>query len=285
MEWLQDPKLAILRDEIFQQACSHVNIIISKYSVPQMFDYIQNAKHVYFESFVSSVSDYYYTVDQSYTILMSLLKHQFVNEEEHIECFVNDLFNVLNRTSGKRNCLQIIGPPNSFKSTFARVVASAMINTGFCNKVNKYNVFALQEFVHRRLVIMDDPNFASDQLETFKTLFSGDPTNVQVKFQSDSIINKTPILLVANYNHFTGNVWDQRIHRYNWNTWDVYLEKQIHPMALYTLFNKYNLLYIVFNVLHPHHHNLNPLPLIPHLYLFCFSFLLFLNFYKLDDWH
>lgn len=62
---------------------------------------------------------------------------------------LKDIYYILNKVHNKFNCLQIVGPPTNFKSTFIKPIGSFMLNTGVVTKVNKHNVFSLKKFKDR----------------------------------------------------------------------------------------------------------------------------------------
>lgn len=241
-DWRSEVSLCTLSDKIYLNAIEHVQIMLTTYTLPELYSYIQLASNVYFEAFHIPFNDYYYSITQTLNIVKDLLEYQFGGNWDAVHEFICILFHVLNRSNGKKNTIEIIGDPNSFKSTFVRMIASAMINSGWCNKNNKLCQFGLQECANKRLIIMDDPNFDIGSIEQLKTIFSGDPTNIQVKHKDDFTIYKTPVILCANTEMFRGDVWDVRMERYRWKRWNTVLNKQLHPLALYHLFQEYNLL-------------------------------------------
>lgn len=149
----------------------------------------------------SIYNDYYYSVDMCLDIVKYLSAFQFGDHCNTIHELIIVIYNLLNRTNEK-NCLEIVGEPNSFKSTFTCIIASAMINTGWCNKNNKLSQFGLQECANKTLIMMDDPNFDVRPLEQFMTIFSGDPTNIQVRHKQDFTIYKMLVILCANIEMF-----------------------------------------------------------------------------------
>ncbi|XP_049954166.1 uncharacterized protein LOC126470378 [Schistocerca serialis cubense] len=143
--WRSNTTLRTLNDRLLANVIKHIKIQTSHLSVLQLYEYICKAHCVYFESYVSNFNDYYYDENISGKIVKDLLRYQFQDDEEVIRHFIITLFHILNRRNGKKNCLNLIGEPTSFKFTFVQMVASAMLNTGWCNKNNKYVSFGLQE--------------------------------------------------------------------------------------------------------------------------------------------
>lgn len=77
---------------------------------------------------------YYMSIDDSIDTMESLLNFQFNFVFDNKLNFLRDVYIVLDK-SHKYNCLQIVGPPTSFKSTFINSIASFMLNTGTVTKV------------------------------------------------------------------------------------------------------------------------------------------------------
>nr|QTE03810.1 MAG: nonstructural protein 1 [Phoenicurus auroreus ambidensovirus] len=204
---------------------------------------LYKVSHLHLAAVSCEFNDYYYTVDETIQFLTDLFRYQigeFTCDESDIAEFVNLVYRWLNRQNGKKNCLQIIGPPTSYKSAFGTLIAEAVVSAGYCNLLNKNERFSLENFIDKRVGIMDDPNFSSDQIERLLTLFSGDKTVVNVKFQCHRVLTHIPILVLCNSNKFECDYrFRERIVTVYWKRYNVICEKKLNPLALHVLFNKY----------------------------------------------
>lgn len=196
-------------------------------------------------------SDYYLSMTDTKQLIDSWLLFQCQHDEEKVKLFLQSLYNILNCNNGKKNVLYLFGPSNCLKSTFIGMIAEASINVGYCNKANKYAQFGFQNMYNRRLVIIDDPSFDPLALEQCKDLFSGDSTNIQVKYQGDKTVIFTPILMASNTEMFKQEVWYNRIVRLQCNQpildQDVPATmKKPHPLYTFQMFRDWDIGY--FNV-------------------------------------
>lgn len=191
----------------------------------------------------------YYTVEESQEIVEELLDYQmnndqleyFDNIEEAKRKFITDLYEVLEKKHQKTNTFQIVSPPSAGKNFFIETILAFYWNTGVIQNFNRYNNFPLMEAVNRRVNYWDEPNFEPDAIETLKKLFAGTALKATVKFQKEANVQKTPVIITANYDKFTKEVWDDRIVKYYWYTCPKLKEynKRLHPFVWCYLVDKY----------------------------------------------
>lgn len=62
------------------------------------------------------------------------------------------------------------------------------------------------ECVEKRVLLWNEPQCDSGSFETLKKLFGGDTCNVKVKYESDAILSKTPIIVLCNYDPFPKDI-------------------------------------------------------------------------------
>ncbi|KAK9512333.1 hypothetical protein O3M35_000781 [Rhynocoris fuscipes] len=77
-------------------------------------------------------------------------------------------------------------------------------------------------------------------LENFKLLFAGTPTQANIKYESQNLINRTPVIVTRNRDPFPKTPeFQARIKRYQWNyRIDNFIQNiqcEIHPLGLYNL--------------------------------------------------
>ncbi|UQS94400.1 MAG: nonstructural protein 1 [Corparats virus 3] len=244
-----DTKFTSWKPQNRQNAITIVNRKIRNMSVAQIQSLLNNShecikvNHLHLAAVNSSFLDYYYSVDETVEFLLDLLRFQLDEltcDEDDIADFFNVLWRWLNRQNGKKNAIQLVGPPTSYKSAFGTLIGEAMISPGYCSVLNKNERFSLENLVDRRVGIMDDPSFASDQIETLLTIFSGDKTSVNVKYQPHKVLTHTPILILSNRNMFGFDArFKERVVTYHWKRYDVMITKKLNPLAVHFLFNKY----------------------------------------------
>jgi hypothetical protein len=86
------------------------------------------------------------SVEETYNDIMNLLLFQN-NNILLIEKFIHILYNVLNRSSGKKNCIEVIGRPSSYKTTFFNFVCCALLTKGDIHRINRHCQFPFQVYV------------------------------------------------------------------------------------------------------------------------------------------
>lgn len=191
----------------------------------------------------------YYTVDESQEIVEELLDFQLHNDQleyfDNIDAakskFITDLYEILEKKHQKTNTFQIVSPPSAGKNFFIETVLAFYWNTGVIQNFNRYNNFPLMEAVNRRVNYWDEPNFEPDATETLKKLFAGTALKATVKFQKEANVQKTPVIITANYDKFTKEVWDDRIIKYYWFPCPKLKQynKRLHPFVWSYLVDKY----------------------------------------------
>lgn len=171
--------------------------------------------------------------------------YQFGDDGEQVEEFVTFLYKWADRKSEKQNCLLITGPPNSGKSYFVRALKCSLITYGQVATMNRHHQFPLNNCVNKRILHWDEPNFEPAMAETLKLLFSGDELATNIKYQDHATLFRTPVVCTANSHPFPRDeAFNTRIRKLSWMSAPFLKEwkKQLHPMGIYALYKKYNLL-------------------------------------------
>ena len=91
----------------------------------------------------------------------------------------------------------------------------------------------------------NEPNFEAGAEETLKNLFGGDACPVRVKYQAETIMRKTPIIILANRDIFPKNkAFNTRMYRKYWTTCDQLknFKKKPIPIAAFYLLIRYNVI-------------------------------------------
>ena len=159
--------------------------------------------------------------------------------------FVTTLFNILERREPKLNTMVIHSPPSAGKNFFFDCIKAYFINCGHLCSANKHNTFPFQDAEARRVIFWNEPNYANEFLEPIKELLGGDSTTVNVKYQHDTPVYRTPVIVTTNniVSFMTHHAFADRIKIYRWMA-APYLKdytKKPHPLAVYEFFKHYNL--------------------------------------------
>jgi len=192
---------------------------------------------------VDEFDTYYYSYDESQSIILQLLEHQL---GEGIYNFASTLIDTLERNVPKRNCFVVISPPSAGKNFFFDAVRDFYLSAGQMLNPNKYNQFAYQDCHNRRIIIWNEPNYEPRETENLKMLFAGDNISANVKCKPQANVKRTPIIVLSNTQPlFTRqSEFNDRIVVYYWQTAPFLkgCDKKPRPDAvmhlLYSLHNK-----------------------------------------------
>lgn len=197
----------------------------------------------------NDILETYYTLEESKEIVEDLLDYQLSNDQldyyddiHDAKCkFIKDLYDILEKKNQKTNTFQIVSPPSAGKNFFIETILAFYWNTGVIQNFNRYHAFPLMEAVNRRVNYWDEPNFEPDATETLKKLFAGTALKASVKFQKEANVQKTPVIITANRDKFTSEVWDDRIIKYEWYSCPKLkmYTKRLHPFVWSYLVDKY----------------------------------------------
>ncbi|QEM39034.1 nonstructural protein [Bactericera trigonica densovirus] len=215
-------------------------------SMPELFARFQSVDpvHLLFAAPMGNVAATYYDIEESVLILEDLLMYQFDNDEEIVGVFLEDLVDILEKRKAKINSIFVLSPSNAGKNFFFDCVVHFFLNFGLIGNFNKYVGFPLQETVHKRILLWNEPNAEPAAFETLKMLLGGDQCVVRVKFQSDATVGRTPVIILSNNDIFPRDAaFRNRMIKYEWKT-AGYLEKynkKPHLIAFYKLLLKYNI--------------------------------------------
>lgn len=189
--------------------------------------------------------NYYYNIANSLQIMNKLISYQFDDDEDAILDFVTTLYNVLERKCPKLNTIVVCSPPSAGKNFFFDAIKSYYINCGHLCNANKYNNFPFQDAEGRRLVFWNEPNYSPEFLEPIKEILGGDSTSVNVKYQHDTPVYRTPVIVTTNnvVSFMTHDAFKDRIRVYNWSSCPMLkdCDKKPNPLAVYDFFKSFGL--------------------------------------------
>ena len=139
----------------------------------------------------------------------------------------------------------IMSPPSAGKNYFFDAVKDFYLNCGHLCNANKFNNFPFQDAEGRRIVLWNEPNYSPEFLEQIKEILGGDSTVVNVKYQHDTPVYRTPVIVLTNQKvSFMGHhAFADRLKVFNWQAAPFlqHMDKKPNPLAVYHFFKKYNL--------------------------------------------
>lgn len=237
--WLLDPKY----ERMVNVAIEDFGLRLNNYSMRDFYKFYTKpgCEPVFVPSKI------YYDISKSEEILTDLLKFQNEDDDGKICKFLNDLMEIIDKRSPKLNTFIVQGPPSSGKNFFFDCLFALCVNIGQFGNANKYNNFPFQEAPHKRLLYWNEPNYCSSYTEELKKILGTDSFTVRVKNRPDTDVQRTPVIILTNnvVNFMTDNAFKDRIIKYVWKnpTWLKDYKLKPHPMAFYSLLNKYNIEY------------------------------------------
>lgn len=243
-EWQEDQVLVHFngsRDE-FKMALKSCNVMFMKFTIEDYVDYYESCtKWPRFAS-IGKASDLYYNYKNSMKLIEYVIKEQW----GHVDIVLQNFYDIFNKVKPKLNTIFIRGDPGSGKNFIMDAFINFFINVGTINTLNKYNLFALQDLVDRRIGVGNDIQISSCEMEYIKVLTGGNQATTRVKYEQDGVVNRTPLVFLANYEMFNmaDSAWQQRIYELRTTHLPELQEctKLPYPLAIVGLWEKYRIL-------------------------------------------
>lgn len=134
------------------------------------------------------------------------------------------------------NTIFIYGPPNAGKNYFVDCLCSFMLNYGKIENPSRNNNFPWMSGINRRINKWNeakvDPHFEDNILD----LMQGNIVFANVKFQAQSPLKKTPLIVMSNREVFTDTERFAIRHlRFDWQAAPLlidYRHRKPHPMSV-----------------------------------------------------
>lgn len=248
--WRNDPDLRFknVSDKEIKAAINSFKDNLTTYSI---FDfqtmYNNEICQPIFSAGFGNFETYYYNIENSIKVMDELIRFQCGDDEDAIFDFIETLYNVLERKVPKLNCMVIHSPPSAGKNFFFDAVKDYYLNCGHLCSANKFNNFPFQDAEGRRIILWNEPNYSPEYLEPIKEILGGDSTSVNVKYQHDTPVYRTPVIVLTNnvVSFMKHNAFKDRLKVFRWQCapFLVNYDKKPNPLAVYHFLDKY----LVFN--------------------------------------
>jgi phage/plasmid-associated DNA primase len=120
-------------------------------------------------------------------------------DDEKISNFARDVVAVINKRSGKKNCLWLQGVSNAGKSQ----VIGSLLNAYFPNTMGTPNnsprtTFTFNDCMYKRVILWEEPNITIDNIEDVKIILGGQDCRIDAKYQSSAVMQATPFFITSN---------------------------------------------------------------------------------------
>lgn len=204
------------------------------------------------QSFYNEVNQInYYTIQHSEDILKTLIKSQFNWQTNECIDFVTELRNILDMKLPKINTLVLVSDANAGKTIFFNSLLELFWNCGKLRTPKKDgSEFNFEDGLDRRLnhwpeCVIEGVN----NINKAKELWGGEPSNVNAKYKSNTVLRRTPLLVDSNRAPwaFVKSNADRvalqaRTRHFTWTNqpWLVNIEHYPHPLAWKGIFDNSN---------------------------------------------
>lgn len=111
--------------------------------------------------------------------------------------FGKDLFNVCHKIIPKINAFHIQGPTTSGKTFILKSIVDGLLNCGTI-RTEKSDSFCFGSCTDKSLIYTDELWFSKENVELAKCVLEGSKVLVNVKHQSERLIERTPCLSTSN---------------------------------------------------------------------------------------
>ncbi len=121
-------------------------------------------------------------------------------DDKRIRFFGKILMDIVNRKTGKKNCLWMQGKTNAGKSqlleSFIKGIAPGLYGIPLSTV---RSTFMFGNCLSKRIIFWEEPTINDDNIEAVKNMFGGGSFSVDVKYKDNVIIDPTPCIVTANY--------------------------------------------------------------------------------------
>ncbi len=120
-------------------------------------------------------------------------------DDKKISSFARDVVAVINKRSGKKNCLWLQGVSNAGKSQ----IIGSLLNAYFPNTMGTPNnsprtTFTFNDCMYKRVILWEEPNITIDNIEDIKIILGGQDCRIDAKYQSSAVMQATPFFITSN---------------------------------------------------------------------------------------
>lgn len=170
-----------------------------------------------------------------------------INNIDPLE-FSKSVYDILNKKHLKKNCLRLVGIPNSCKTLIANCIVAPFICC-YNNNHGSENEFYLSNMLNKSIILCEELYITVATCEDFKSVLGGQVIDIAKKYNEKQLLCRTPVIITSNHYKFgRGHISDTDenalcIRCYNYNFIKTY-----QPTV--TL-DTYNFYYFLFNYLYP----------------------------------
>jgi len=135
------------------------------------------------------------TIDPQQVIDPRRVHTVLVTQHINVSEFDSDFYNWLTKGHPKKNTFIIYGTSNTGKSCFVRPLIT-MFKHG---EITNSGSFMYQNCIDKDIIVWEEPLIGNAELEKFKLVSEGTPTEVAIKFRAPEKLERTPLLITTNH--------------------------------------------------------------------------------------
>lgn len=165
--------------------------------------------------------------------------------------FFQCVYNVMNKVQPKHNGLILFGEKNCGKTLIGLSLCRSAIYYSTVQNFDLYNTFYLQDVLHSRVALLNEPKIDQGKFETFKNILEGQTVSIDVKYQGCCDLERTPMIICTNFNlaqltigaRINEDAVDARTFRFNMRPFSELQNclKKLHPLAWPLLMHEFNI--------------------------------------------
>lgn len=134
-------KFLLQSDKVYQRGLQTVQTQMAQWTIGKFIKYYKTCNPIW-GAITCSVDEYYYSVEESISKLVTLLEFQCHSSDEMDDSmgiyeFLLNLYNVCEKKVAKKNTIYIVSPPSAGKNWFLDMVQAFYINGGGFRKLKK----------------------------------------------------------------------------------------------------------------------------------------------------
>lgn len=247
--WLKsEHRFLLAKDKCVCRALQYIQTYIESLSVKQLEELFSKIpyENQIFGARSDNVKDYYFSIEESVEAIETILLYQLDNDNESVNIFINNVYEIVDKKRPKKNTLYIVGSPSSGKNFIFDSLAAFCLNVGHIGNFTRSNQFPFNDCKSRRLLIWNEPNFMPSAIDTMKMILGGDPCAVNIKFEAHYTLPRTPIIMLSNRDVLSINGNESLYFRercFTYNNWKTLFgekpSKKPHPLVWPVLFKKH----------------------------------------------
>lgn len=135
----------------------------------------------------------FWDINTSLDIYEEWCNFHYINPKD----FGKDLFNVCHKILPKINSFHIQGPTTSGKTYVLKSIVDGLMNSGTI-RTEKSDSFCFGSCADKSIIYTDELWFSKENVELAKCVLEGTKVLVNVKHQSERLIERTPCLSTSN---------------------------------------------------------------------------------------